>query len=327
MLMPDASGGSFEMTTGGDENVFVRDNQLVIKPTIWDKTYIDNTRLVNLTADGTCTSTSPDNCVLSANLTAGEIVQPVKSGRISTKKFHVIRYGRVDMTVKVARGDWLLSQLMMWPAENYYGAWPASGEIDIGMIRGNNYSYGKGEGNQLLQSSLHWGPDPTTDRWQTTNAVRNALVGQTWGDEFHRFGVEWTKNYLFTWVDSRLAQVEYVKFNQDFFDLGGYGPTYKNGSKIVNPWVTKGATHATPFDRPFYLVIGLTVGGTSGWFADGVQDKPWADASLKPRKDFWDGRDQWAPTWSKPGYGEMIVEKVAMYQQCDNGATDLSAFE
>ncbi|KAF7559013.1 hypothetical protein G7046_g5140 [Stylonectria norvegica] len=318
--------GAFELTTGSDENVFVRDGQLVIRATVQNESYIEQTKVTNLTADGTCTSSSPDDCILSANLTAGEIVQPVKSGRITTKNFAVIRYGRVDITANLAAGDWLLSQIIMYPAEDHYGAWPASGEIDVGISRGNNYTYGDGQGNQLVQSSLHWGPDATTDRWQTTTGARDALHS-TYHGRFHTFGLEWTKDYLFTWVDSRLAQVTYINFNHDFFRLGGYGATYKNGSRILNPWQGTGTSHSTPFDRPFYLGISVGVGGTSGWFADGIQGKPWADGSTTPRKDFWDARDQWGPTWTQLGHGEMIVKKVSMWQQCDAGATDLSAFD
>lgn len=312
--------GEFEVTTADDENVFVRDGQLVIKPTLQDESYIDNTSVTNLTADGTCTSSTPENCVLSVNRTDGHIVQPVKSGRISTKNFAVIRYGRIDVTAKLAAGDWLLSQVMMFPAQDYYGAWPASGEIDIGMVRGNNYTYNGGRGNQLLQSALHWGPDSTTDRWQATSGLRDALHS-TYHDKFHTFGLEWTEKYLFTWVDSRLAQVVYVKFNHDFFQLGGYGATYTNGSKLVDPWQGPGTSHGTPFDRPFYLILSVGVGGTSGWFPDGVDGKPWVDKSNKARRNFWDARDKWFPTWT-----EMVVRKVTMWQQCDAGATDLSGF-
>ncbi|KUI61892.1 Beta-1,3-glucan-binding protein [Cytospora mali] len=319
------SNNEFEVTTGGEENVFIRDGQLVIKPTIQDESYMATTSVINLTADGTCTAFTAYDCVFSANLSAGEIVQPTKSGRISTKNFAVIRYGRVDITAKLAAGDWLLSQVIMYPAENYYGDWPASGEIDIGMVRGNNYSYGDGQGNQLLQSALHWGPDSTTDRWQLTTGARNALHS-TYHEHFHKFGVEWTEKYLFTWVDTRLAQVAYVKFVHDFYTLGGYGATYTNGSRIINPWDGPGTSHVTPFDRPFYLLLSVGVGGTSGWFADGVQGKPWADESETPRKDFWDDRAVWGPTWAEEGHGEMIVKEVSMWQQCDSGATDLSGF-
>ena len=319
------SNGEFDVTTGTDENIFIRDGQLVIKPTIQNESYISSTSVINLTADGTCTSSVTSDCVLSANLSAGDIVQPVKSGRINTKNFAVIRYGRVDVTAKLAAGEWLLSQIMMYPALPYYGVFPASGQMDIGTVRGNNYSYNDGAGNQLLQSALHWGPDDTTDRWQLTSGTRDALHS-TYHQKYHTFGLEWTENYLFTWVDSRLAQVTYIKFSYDFWKLGGFGATYENGSSIKNPWTGPGTSHSTPFDRPFYLIIALGVGGTSGWFADGVQGKPWADASTNPRTDFWDDRDTWGADWEKHDGGELVVKKVSMWQQCDNGATDLSAF-
>lgn len=297
----------------------------MIRATLQNESYIENTVVTNLTADGTCTSTASENCVLVANHTAGQIVQPTKSGHINTKKFAVIRYGRVEITAKLAAGDWLLSQIMMYSAEDYYGPWPASGEIDIAMVRGNNYSYDNGQGNQMLQSALHWGLDPTTDRWESTSGTRDALHS-TYHDRFHKFGLEWSKHYLFTWVDGKLAQVSYTKFNRRFFARGGFGTTYANGSRIIDPWDGPGTSDATPFDRPFYLILCLAVGGTSGWFADGVQGKPWADSSTNPRNDFWEARNQWAPTWQKPGHGEMVIQKVSMWQQCDNGATNLSAF-
>ena len=319
------SNGEFALGTGDDENVFIRDGQLVIRPTLQTESYLASTSVTNLTADGTCTSSSKSACVLSANMSAGHIVQPVKSGRISTKNTAVIRYGRVEIEAKLVGGDWLLSQMLMFPAQDSYGVWPASGEIDIGIARGNNYSYGSDQGNQLLQSSMHWGPDSTEDRWASTTGTRKALH-TTFDEGFHTFGLEWTDKYLFTWIDSRLAQVMYVRFDQTFYNRGGFGATYANGSRILDPWTGAGTGHVTPFDRPFYLVLGVGVGGTSGWFVDGEQGKPWADASTTPREEFWEARDQWAPTWNSTGRGEMVVRKVSMWQQCDDGATDLTPF-
>lgn len=196
----DGDRGSFKLTTGDDENVFVRDGKLVIKPSAQNENYIDNTDVTNLTADGTCTSNTVTDCVLAANRTAGQIVQPAKSARITTKDFAVIRYGRVDIVAKVAARDWLLSQMVMYPAEDYYGPWPASGEVDIVMVRSNNYSYNDGQGNQLMQSSLHWGPDSTTDRWQLTTGTRDALHS-TFHEKFHTFGLSGLRNtYSHGWT-------------------------------------------------------------------------------------------------------------------------------
>ena len=57
----------------------------------------------------------------------------------------------------------------MLPVEETYGAWPASGEIDLLESRGNNHTYSIG-GNDKIVSSLHWGPDADDDAYlQTTN--------------------------------------------------------------------------------------------------------------------------------------------------------------
>ncbi|KAF4334250.1 beta glucan-binding [Fusarium beomiforme] len=317
--------GEFELTTNTDENIFVRDGQLVIKPTLQTDKYLSETTKINLTADGTCSSATTQDCIQVANLTAGDIVAPVKSGRITTKKFGVIRYGRIEIVAKLAAGDWLLSQLMMFPAKDYYGAWPASGEIDIGIVRGNNYTYDGGRGNQQVSTQLHWGLDTSTDRWQSTSGSRNALL-TTFHRDFHTFGLEWSHKYLFTWLDHRIAQVTYVNFNHPFYQHGGFHQSLANGSQISDPWSGPGTSDATPFDRPFYLIIALAVGGTSGWFPDDVQGKPWVNDAVTPRKDFWKAKDQWYPTWEEHNGGEMVIKRVSMWQQCDRAATDLSQF-
>ncbi|EWZ85421.1 hypothetical protein BFJ63_vAg3443 [Fusarium oxysporum f. sp. narcissi] len=317
--------GEFALTTDTDENVFVRDGQLIIKPTLQTDKFLSETTKINLTAYGTCSSTTTQDCVQVVNLTAGEIVAPIKSGRITTKNFGVIRYGRVEIVAKLAAGDWLLSQLTMFPAKDYYGAWPASGEIDIGMVRGNNYTYDNGRGNQQVSTQLHWGLDTSTDRWQSTSGARNALL-TTFNRDFHTFGLEWSDKYLFTWLDHRIAQVTYVKFNHPFYQHGGFHQALANGSQISDPWDGPGTSNATPFDRPFYLIIALAVGGTSGWFPDDVHGKPWVNDAIFPRGDFWNAKDRWYPTWEKNNGGEMVIKSVSMWQQCDRAATDLSHF-
>ena len=55
----------------------------------------------------------------------------------------------------------------------------------------------------------------------------------------------------------------------------------------ANPWAGRGPN--APFDQRFYLVINVAVGGTNGYFPDGVGGKPWADASGAAANDFWAG--------------------------------------
>lgn len=91
----------------------------------------------------------------------------------------------------------------MQPESDSYGEWPRSGEIDIAESRGNhgdNYTSG---GRDSIISALHWGPLSEVDAfWKTS--------GQHWvrrtdySAEFHTFGLEWSEDYLFTYIDSRL---------------------------------------------------------------------------------------------------------------------------
>lgn len=86
----------------------------------------------------------------------GRIINPVRSARLSTKGRKSIRYGRVEVTAKLPRGDWLWPAIWMMPEEDVYGVWPRSGEIDIMEARGNGREYAVG-GRDKYSSALHWG--------------------------------------------------------------------------------------------------------------------------------------------------------------------------
>lgn len=83
-----------------------------------------------------------------------------------------------------------------------------------------------------------------------------------------------------------------------------------NGNNIIDPWSQTGRD-ATPFDQDFYLILNVAVGGTNGWFEDGIADKPWVNESPTATLDFWQARHQWYLTW-KNG---MEVRSVKMWQQ------------
>lgn len=311
--------GEFEQTTLTDENVFIQDGMLIIKPTLQDATLIESNNVINLTADGTCTSDVLTNCVTVTNITEGTIIQPVKSGRINTKKGATIKYGRVEVTARLPEGDWLWPAIWMLPVNDTYGPWPLSGEIDIAESRGNNHTYGQG-GNNIVSSAIHWGPDSSDDGWWRTNVKRQALH-TTYSASTHTFGLEWSQKYLFTYIDTLLLQVLYTNFNEPLWERGGFGTFNANGTRLVDVWSQTGRDQ-TPFDQDFYLILNVAVGGTNGWFADGKSGKPWVDSSTTAKLDFWNARDQWYPTWTVPGAGQMEISKVEMWQQCDGNEND-----
>ena len=305
------SNGQFEQTTTTDENVFVQDGMLYIKPTLQDPKLIDtNNSIIDLTKGNLCSSSKASDCIAVTNLFNGSIVNPVKSGRINSKAGATITYGRVEVKAKLPAGDWLWPAIWMLPVDSSYGPWPLSGEIDIMESRGNNYTYAQG-GNNIVSSALHWGPNAANDAWWRTNVKRNALH-TTFSKTTHTYGLEWSEKYLFTYIDTRLLQVLYTNFNEPLFKRGDFPLTDSNGTSLVDPWSGSPNLQA-PFDKPFYLIMNVAVGGTNGWFEDGKSGKPWVDSSPTAKKDFWNSQGQWFPTWAENG--QMIVESVKMWQQ------------
>ncbi|CAK4031588.1 glycoside hydrolase family 16 [Lecanosticta acicola] len=302
--------GQFEQTTNTDENAFIQDGMLYIKPTLQDEKLVESNNVINLLTDGSCSSKLWSDCVAVTNTTNGTIVNPVKSARLSTIKGPAIKYGRVEVVAQLPAGDWLWPAIWLLPVNDTYGPWPESGEIDIMEARGNNYTYKMG-GNNVVSSALHWGPDSDNDAWWKNNVKRTALH-TTYNAGFHTFGMEWSEKYIFTYIDTRLLQVLYTNFDKPFWQKGNFPVADTNGTRLVDPWSQTGRD-STPFDQNFYLILNVAVGGTNGWFEDGVASKPWVDASSTAKRDFWNARNQWYPTWEKSG--EMVIKSVKMWQQ------------
>lgn len=336
----------FEQTTSTDENVFVKDGILTIKPTLQDAHLIETNNIINLTASGLCTSDVWSSCVVSTNTTNGTIVNPVKSARISTKKGATIQFGRIEVVAKMPAGDWLWPAIWMLPVNETYGAWPGSGEVcdecclgflDANLRRSILQSREEIIGHTVwaattssvprctgvLSPASMLGGEPTIVNTLCIPPTPTAFVSA-----FHpsselqltvadTYGLEWTPTHIYTYIDTRLMQVLYTNFKTPFWRRGKFPVSDTNGTAFVDPWSQTG-NPATPFDKPFYLILNVAVGGTNSWFEDGKAGKPWVDASPTAKKDFWDAKDQWYPTWQEGG--EMQVKSVRMWQRQGYGS-------
>lgn len=87
---------------------------------------------------------------------------------------------------------------------------------------------------------------------------------------YHTFGLEWSGDYLYTYMDTRLQHILYVGFKSKgtpdtMWDRGEFSQAAVNNSLIANPWADPGAP-STPFDESFYLILNVAVGSRNGWF-------------------------------------------------------------
>ncbi|KAF5021881.1 hypothetical protein F66182_6072 [Fusarium sp. NRRL 66182] len=332
--------GAFDWTSKDKANSYVDAEGLHIVPTMTlESTEITYNQLihghtVNLTtdgrADGECTSEETEKintrypCAAVSNTTMGQIINPVRSARLNTKGKKSIRYGRVEITARMPRGDWLWPAIWMMPEKNVYGEWPKSGEIDIAESRGNNARHYP-MGDNIVTSALHWGTAIQNDRWRMSYGEWGGQRG-SYTQDFHTFGLEWSEKYLFTWLDGRLRQVIFFDFskNKNLWTYGEFAGESINGSIPVDPWGSTGRAN-TPFDQSFYLILNVAVGGTNGWFplawltqfhiSDAVGGKPWADSSETPMRDFWKANETWLPSWGPVEQRGMVVKSVKMWQE------------
>ncbi|KZV74223.1 glycoside hydrolase family 16 protein [Peniophora sp. CONT] len=315
----------FEMTTNSANNLFVKNNQLYIMPTL---TTADADAGISYQGlfDGAqydvhgCTATSQTNCTVSSSNSSGTTIPPVMSARISTKNYTngAIKYGKVEVIAKNPKGDWLWPAIWMLPKDSPYGEWPMSGEIDIMEARGNGLDYGA-QGANVVRSSLTWGPmESLTKRaygWQT-------MKRKTYAEDFHTYTLEWTGDFMKAYVDSRLkAMIDFKTTGsggKSFWTRGDFPKTAQNGSsEVVVPNPYDGHSPMAPFDTEFYLIMNVAAGGTSGWFPDGVSDKPWIDGSSTAIRSFAEKQADWSATWpSSEDDRAMRVKSVKMWKLC-----------
>ncbi|KAK2740536.1 hypothetical protein FQN57_006039 [Myotisia sp. PD_48] len=314
--------GSFDWTTSDEKNTYVDGEGLHIVPTLTtESTSITPEQLLNgytlnLTesgGDGSCTGTTNSACSIRSNATTGTIIPPVRSARLNTKGTKSIRYGRVEVVAKMPKGDWMWPAIWMMPLNDSYGEWPASGEIDIAEGRGNDVDYPIG-GRDTVLSTIHWGPTPMHNAYW--KALRGKAQRRTdYTQKFHTFGLEWSENYMFTYINTPLHQVMYWDFRKDrtMWQQGDFDGITFNDSLVVDPWSQTGNPN-TPFDQQFYLILNVAIGSRNGWFPDGIGGKPWTDAGLASA-DFHKSLDKFYPTWPEDSTRGMTIKSVKMWQQ------------
>ncbi len=149
------------------------------------------------------------------------------SARINTRDRFAFRYGRIEARIRLPGGQGIWPAFWLMPQDESYGGWAASGEIDIVEAR----NLGGVGGNTVLGTIHYGGESPNNESSGSEYVVAGSAV-----DEFHDYALEWDPNELRWYVDEVLYAVQ-------------------------NYWSTESADYPAPFDRPFYVIFNVAVGG------------------------------------------------------------------
>lgn len=159
------------------------------------------------------------------------------SGRIKTDSLFSQAYGLFEFRAKLPTGQGLWPALWMMPKGSTYGGWPTSGEIDV--------MESVGQSSTQVQGTLHSGPAWWADNVQTQTFANSGLMpGGFNTHDWHTYDLQWVKGTngnpgTISWfVDG----VMYSSHSGGWSVPGGAGPD-------------------APFDKPFYIIMNMAVGG------------------------------------------------------------------
>ena len=154
------------------------------------------------------------------------------SSRVRTRPGNEWTYGKFVMRAKQPSGRGTWSAFWMMPRTNTYGGWPRSGEIDIVEYVGYDVN--------RVHGAIH------TERYNGTNnrgGSRLSLISLE--TQFHEYSVIWEPGRIEWFFDG-------VSYNVETYDPN---LSYSYREAVNVDW---------PFDRPFYIILNLAIGGNWG---------------------------------------------------------------
>lgn len=169
--------------------------------------------------------------------------KPFTSAKISTLGRFSLTYGRVEVRARLPKGQGLWPAIWLLPQKDLYGPWPGSGEIDVmeAVNPGVGCSSCLGGVENNIYGTIHYGSNMHHQWQQKAVQIKKNSLG-----DWHTFQVDWGRDYIAWYVDGeRYYRVKLANWRDTLQKSGEIAPAVANA----------------PFDRPFFLIMNLAVGG------------------------------------------------------------------
>jgi len=162
------------------------------------------------------------------------------STRLSSQKKKEFKYGRIEFRAKMPRGKGTWPALWMLGANIKDVGWPKCGEIDVMEYVGFQ--------PDTTHSNVHTQYQSGVTDFHATIPLNTAE------EEFHNYGIIWTKDAIKFYVDS----------------TSNITNTYSPSTKTIDNW---------PFSQSHYLIMNFAVGGAWGG-KKGVDENIWPQTMI-----------------------------------------------
>ncbi|WP_234124559.1 carbohydrate binding domain-containing protein [Clostridium hydrogenum] len=157
--------------------------------------------------------------------------QPYTSAKLTTQGKVDVTYGRIEARIKVPEGQGMWPAFWMLPEDQdkIYGGWPECGEIDGMEVLGNQPS--------TVYGTIHYG-----NPHGSSQGTYTLPDGKKLSDDYHVYAIEWEPGEIRWYIDGILYHKESNWFSKDTNAADSF-------------------TYPAPFDRNFYIILNLAVGG------------------------------------------------------------------
>lgn len=153
------------------------------------------------------------------------------SAKLTTYKKLKLQYGKIEVMARLpyGKGNWPAIWMLPESIRTNEEQWPVCGEIDIMEHVGKNPN--------VIHASLHSGLYNHVKGTQVTHfdTIQDVF------ERFHKYGIEWSETFIKFYIDDQL-----------FFE------SYKGQDGRVTQ------NEGWPFDKPYYLILNLAIGGNWG---------------------------------------------------------------
>lgn len=188
-----------------------------------------NGEIQGYTDDSTNSYIENGQLVISAIKTPAHVqsIRNYTSARLVTKEKVSFGFGRVDFRLKLDHGDGIWPAAWFLPNNDKYGAWPASGEIDVLEIFGAD--------SLTLSMAAHFGSN------RNDHHARGAKMfyDEGFDDQFHIFTLIREKDSIWWYFDGK--------------------PCFHLSKELCLP-------HHYPFNEEFYAILNVAVGGSTAGY-------------------------------------------------------------